>query len=611
MKRILFSRMKSYQKVGMIVSVFTLTLLFFQNCNKLKSNLIDQSSVLDSKEYSDTYLNSSFAEGEKKYFGYYNYYHGASDYPQNGRYFDLQPIKDHSNVVFIHLNDPYYKARIAEAYQSGMGVVIDIGNLFYKTNHNPTVPDSEVSWYKDKTELSDNYLSEWSQLVEFLKPYRTRVVAFYDEEPYWSASYHIKNPSQQSIISALLKVNSNLGQIASTIESSYPEIPYAIMDEGLSFAGRFFVQGPHQPLQTCVSCRDVIRIPVNVDWIGFEGEYPENLEQYDNWEGFSVIDYMNFTKAKISSSHQKLAIAPPSFIAEPQTDQRYSEMKKVIDRFFDLALQEPKLIAVFPYFWYAPADQRNRVGLLDQSKSDLRDVYKNFGLCVLNQFQSEQCQKKIQSLPPPVITPPNPVTLPNPVALPSITAGLFTSLPSIYKSDGNYKYCGFTSMDHFLGFYPNQNVSSLTNYANVPSNMIYTGACPAWIPEPSISAGLFTSLPSIYKSDGNYKYCGYTSMEHFLAFYPNQNVSTLTNYASVPTNMIYSGACEQFSQPSIVAGAFKNNNNLYYSNGNYHYCSYRSLSHYFAEGNNSNTNAITQVLQIQNNMINDGVCGAQ
>lgn len=435
-------------KLTVALAILVPSILAFQNCGQFSTEGQSKSSASSLVSRSDS----------TKYFGYYNYYHGAQDYPSNTRYSNFQNVRDHANVVFIHLNDIHYRDRIIEAHRDGMGVVIDIGNLFYKTNLNPLFNASQLIYYKDKTELSETLEADWNALVEFLRPYRNSVVAFYDEEPYWSAAYHQATPTQQSILTDLRSVNSNLARIATTIETTYPEIPYAVVDEGLSFAGLFLLNGVNQPLQMCAACREAIRIPNNVDWLGFEGEYPETQLGFQNWEGFSMLDYLNFTKAKLSSNHQKLVIVPPSFVSTPQTATQYSDMVKVTDAFFNLALQEPRLVAVFPYFWYAPADQRGRVGLLDQTRADLRNAFRDFAKCFRSGFQGPLCSARAPLLA-------------------SILAGPFRSAGLLYYSNGAHHYCSYTDMAHYLREGNNPNVDQITQVALIPGNMIRDGVC--------------------------------------------------------------------------------------------------------------------------------------
>ncbi len=162
----------------------------------------------------------------RKYFGYYNYYHGFSDYPANLQTFNLATMSDHANIVMIHLNDPYYMDRIRQVKQNNMHAVIDIGNIFYQPDINPLVSTSVV-YYLNKTKLSEKHRLDWNSLVQQLEPYRENIAAFYDEEAYWSAAYHQNQASEASIISAIATVNSNLSYIAATIKESFPEIPFA------------------------------------------------------------------------------------------------------------------------------------------------------------------------------------------------------------------------------------------------------------------------------------------------------------------------------------------------------------------------------------------------
>lgn len=331
---------------------------------------------------------------DQRYFGYYNYYHGAKDYPTNPSYFDTTPIADHTNVVIIHLNDPHFKERVVEAYTRKMSVVIEISTLFYKVTNNPLRPDDSESFLWIKTALSD-YETKWSELARFLMPYRSSIAAFYDEEAYWGAGYLQHTSTEDSIVAAIEQTNVVLNTIATTIKKSFPEIPFMLMDEGFAFAGQFLMgTEPNRVLKTCVPCRNAIRIPKVVDWVGFEGEYPKDLAQFENWEGqgHSVTDYLAFTKAKLTSDHQKLALAPPAFALKDQGYRADRNLVRVIDRFFKIAREEPRLVAVFPYYWYAPNEKTARRGLLDQPRSTLRDAYKRFGKCFLSRFEARTCR---------------------------------------------------------------------------------------------------------------------------------------------------------------------------------------------------------------------------
>lgn len=528
----------------------------------------------------------------RKYFGYYNYYHGFQGEAYTNA-FNLDVQKTHGNLVYINYNDygpssqPRVFDRIREATEQGMFVAIDIQYLFYGRTPNPLAPGE----FTDRRVLRDDHEKQWENFSALIEPYRDNIVAFYDEETYWGAAYHLENPNEATISEAFEAVNVTLKKVSDAIRASHPEIAFAVVDEGQAFAGRFFMKNGPGPatLQTCSTCRDAIEIPQTVDWIGFEGEYPVTDGQYQNWAGHSIPEYLAFTKARFTSDHQKLVLAPPTFLPIAETSAQIADMQMIVNRFWSLAQNEPRLAAVVPYFWSeeprGAGGTYERYGLYGQRTSVLRSQFKKFGQCVVNKFAGD-CT--------PTSTPPPPVT-------PSIPAGIFTQLPSIYNSNGNYEYCGFTSEAHFLSYSPTTPASAYPAYATIPANMIYKGACAQKSAcvypggqEPghscvfpgasvnhgvtasinaisggtgqltatcndgrlvdvsiscaaapvSLPAGIFRVPPSsIYQSNGNFGYCGFLDEAHFNSYSPGVPATQYASYASIPGSMVYQGGC--------------------------------------------------------------------
>lgn len=515
-------------------------------------------------------------------FGYYNYSHGLTgaslgdggfDFTANAG-FDLAPVRDHVNVAFVTMSDPQVLTRIAEASAANVQVIIDISKTFYATATSPfPTADGGFYYYLDKTTLAADAEGQWTQLATDLQPYRSNVAAFYDEEAYWTASYQLPPAGQNEtgIKAAIEKVNRNLEITTAMTHGSFPEIPYALVDEGLAFAGKAFIGGT---LQDCAGCRSAIVVPATVDWVGFEGEYPRNHAEFEAWEGLSMRDYLAYTKDKATAG-QRIVMAPPAYVSTSRRPEEYSTMAQVADEFYNLTLSEPRLVAVFPYFWSAPAD--TRVGLLAQTEnSTLRDKFRVYGRCVLNGFSGDECRPR------------------------SIPAGLFRQPPSsIYLSDGANGYCGYVTEPHFLSYFPSTNASSLPAYPVIPVGMSYQGACPR---RSCSFAGGTLGNTCVY--DGAYAEHGQTAMAVSLA----GGTGSLTALCSDGTWVDVQPSCAP-AAPSILPGAFRSDPDLYYSNGAYHYCRYDSVQQYLNQGGNPNLNTLQNFVPIPPEMISDGPCG--
>ena len=217
-------------------------------------------------------------------------------------------VASHSNLTFIH---------DAAWFDTGaVAVSRDVSRLQTAANHGvKAVLVLRGLFFQGKTSLLPNYQDRWNTYAAAVAPYKSNIAAFYPiDEPVPTA--YMRN--------ALATVNA-------AISAKFPDIPIAVT----------FNHAQVTPS---------LVIPAGFDWVGFDC-----YQDWDNCAGHPIPWYLSTLKSKLTTG-QKLFLLPDVAIAHPkgQTPPKLQQQFTIVnrlDRYYALALNEPRVIGLVPFMW--------------------------------------------------------------------------------------------------------------------------------------------------------------------------------------------------------------------------------------------------------------------
>jgi F5/8 type C domain len=242
-----------------------------------------------------------------KKFGYW----GGSFRPYGDR---TPQMAYHSNLTFIQdaawnmpavagLHPSRDVTRLQRAESLGVKGVLVLRGLFF---HDTT------------GELLPNYRANWNTYAAAVAPEKANIAAFYPiDEP-------VPTPEMRN---ALDSVNA-------AISAKFPNIPIAVIFNH-------------------AQVRPNLVIPAGFDWVGFDC-----YGDWDNCAGHSIPWYLSTLKSRLTTG-QKLFLVPDVAIpaAKPELGGKAPRLQQQfiivnrLDRYYALALNEPRVIGLVPFMW--------------------------------------------------------------------------------------------------------------------------------------------------------------------------------------------------------------------------------------------------------------------
>lgn len=204
-------------------------------------------------------------------------------------------------------------ARLQNAARYGVKAVLVIPGIFFQDKSYRLLP---------------NYQANWNAYAAAVAPYKASIAAFYPlDEPFSKLDSVPKN----QMVNALTKVNA-------AISATFPQIPIAVTFN-------------HAEVTSSLV------IPAGYDWVGFDCYGP-----WDNCAGHPIPWYLSTLKSKLTTG-QKLFLLPDVAIPAPKDQlpslQEQFTLANRIDRYYALALKEPRVIGLFPFLWQRLLGQPN------------------------------------------------------------------------------------------------------------------------------------------------------------------------------------------------------------------------------------------------------------
>ncbi|WP_420573554.1 hypothetical protein [Kordia sp.] len=247
-----------------------------------------------------------------EYFGFTlvdTYWDDPTDTEVKTNYADeVHSFSNMADILVVHPTDNIVN-RINTMQLLQMKSILHLQELFFEVNGDAAPSGTNYS-------LRSDYQSRWNEFVNtnnFTNDI-SGIQAFYlGEEPTWNG-----------ISFEELKLASDY------IKSTIPEIPILLVEAAPVISD--------------------LQVPASVDWIGFDHYFvkdPKNDTTYNN--------ELLLLKSKFSTANQKLVIVMDThhipFAHLDFGNIELNEMDAVAESYYELALSEPKTIAILGYFW--------------------------------------------------------------------------------------------------------------------------------------------------------------------------------------------------------------------------------------------------------------------
>lgn len=258
-----------------------------------------------------------------KYFGFTlidTYWDDPTDNLTKTNYTD--EVYEFSNIADILVVNPTDNivARIDEMNNLQVKSILHISEIFFELIGNSCASGVEYS-------LRADFQLRWNEFINInnLQDNQSLIQAFYiGEEPTWNGISF-----------------SELRSATDHIKSTLPDVPIMIIE--------------------AYPAVDQLQIPNSVDWIGFDHYFIK-----DPTTNTDYLNELNTLKSKFSNDDQKLVIIMDThFMSSFHEDIggiELNEMLEVTNRYYELAISEPKTIAIIGYFWPSGFDLPNSIG---------------------------------------------------------------------------------------------------------------------------------------------------------------------------------------------------------------------------------------------------------
>ena len=126
-----------------------------------------------------------------------------------------------------------------------------------------------------------------------------------------------------------------------------------------------------------------LEIPQSVDWVGFDHYFIKDPKNDSNF-----IAELELLKSKLTRTNQKIVfIMDTHYIQSIHGDLAnidINDMKDVANSYYELALNEPKTIALIGYFWPSGFDNTNAIGARHMPEA-VKNEYERIGLEIIQE----------------------------------------------------------------------------------------------------------------------------------------------------------------------------------------------------------------------------------
>jgi F5/8 type C domain len=219
-------------------------------------------------------------------------------------------VASHSNLTFIH--------DAAWLDTGAVAVSRDLSRLQTAANHGVKAVLVLRGLFFDTTgQLLPNYQARWNTYATAVAPQKAHIAAFYP----------IDEPDSTA------QMRNWLGTVNAAISAKFPNIPIAVIFNH-------------------AQVRPNLIIPAGFDWIGFDC-----YGDWNNCAGHSIPWYLSTLKSKLTTG-QKLFLVPDVAIdhpkpavADPPPLKEQLIIVNRLDRYYALALNEPRVIGLVPFMW--------------------------------------------------------------------------------------------------------------------------------------------------------------------------------------------------------------------------------------------------------------------
>jgi hypothetical protein len=249
----------------------------------------------------------------------------------------LEEVAHFSNIADILVENPLdnIKDRLLDMNSNNVKAYVRIQNIFFEETGINAPSGTQYT-------LRADYEMRWTFFISntYLL-YGGLIQAFYlSEAPTWNG-----------ISFEELKV------AADYIKSTTPDVPIMIIEPSASL--------------------DQLQIPTTVDWVGFKRYF---IKDPKNDPGFQSD--LALLKTKLSTDWQKLVFIMDTHHIESMHSDiagiAIEDMTEVATNYYELALDEPKTIAIIGYFWPGGFEDNNAIGAR-QMLAETIDEYSRIG----------------------------------------------------------------------------------------------------------------------------------------------------------------------------------------------------------------------------------------
>jgi hypothetical protein len=262
-----------------------------------------------------------------EYFGFY-----ASAMAHWNFTAELAPF---TNLTWVHFGSPDNPdaaldgilGRLAEARQAGVGAVLSIEPFLFLDAAGEIRPEEEI----------EDFLVELRARLELEGLIDTLVMIYPKDEPFREFVRHRDPPFHEQYITGEVyaEIHADLLYVNSLIKLAFPDKPIGVILSGHNLTHRFF------------------SIPENYDWVGFDC--------YDNL--FRGCDNRSFVQLyhrlrEHMQPQQRLIAVPETWALTAQTNRAdWPEvLARRLDHHYEIALNDPRFIAVIPFIWSFDAE---------------------------------------------------------------------------------------------------------------------------------------------------------------------------------------------------------------------------------------------------------------
>jgi hypothetical protein len=256
-------------------------------------------------------------------------------------------VASHSNLTFIH------DAAWFNPGSGGVDASRDLSRLQTAASHGVKAVLVLRGLFFDATsQLLPNYQANWNTYAAAVAPQKAHIAAFY--------------PIDEPVLTAQMR--NALATVNAAISAKFPDIPIAVT----------FNHAQVTPSMV---------IPAGFDWLGFDC-----YGDWDNCAGHSIPWYLSTLKSKLTTG-QKLFLLPDVAIPSAKPPEPAPSLQKQLtivnrfDRYYALALNEPRVIGLVPFLWQRlprPAPQWDWWGA--DSMPVIREKIVQIGRCITGKF---------------------------------------------------------------------------------------------------------------------------------------------------------------------------------------------------------------------------------